>query len=244
MWTFKLIILSVSISFALSIELSCIRHPELDHVECQLTQKVDDSAAVEVLSYKSQTGESFTDITDFVLTYKNLPHHMPHGIGNVFKKLISFDVSSSNVKFIDKICFEKMENLKFLRLSHNEIEDLPGNVFEGLSNLEHLDLSRNKIKKLPVEIFAKNVNLKYLKLSENQLEELDDGIFVNNMELKKIFVNGNKLRKVSVDFTSVSGLTFLDLIGNAGNCNFRFDKKEMKKFELEEIQKIVSGGCN
>lgn len=244
MWTLKLIVLIISISHALSVELSCMKHPELDYVECQLSQKVDDSAAVEVHGYKSKIGESFTDITDLVLTYKNLPQHMPHGIGNVFKKLISFDVSSSSVKFVDKMCFDKMEKVKFLRLSHNEIEELPGNVFEGLPSLQHLDMSKNKIKNLPVDIFVNNINLKYIKLSENQLEVLDAGVFANNVNLIKIFLNGNKLRKVSVDFTILKYLSFLDLLGNVGKCNFRFDRKVLDGFDHQSIQNTVESGCN
>ncbi|XP_070501584.1 leucine-rich repeat-containing protein 15-like [Chironomus tepperi] len=244
MWTLKFIALLISIAYASSVELSCVKHSELEHVECQLNQKVDDSEVVAVYGYKSKIGESFTDITDLVLTYKNLPAHMPHGIGNVFKKLISFDVSSSSVKFFDKICFEKMEKVKFLRMSHNEIEELPGDVFEGLTNLQHLDMSRNKIKNLPSEIFAKNLNLKYVKLSENQLEVLDAGVFANNVNLRKIFLSGNKLRKISVDFTILSDLSFLDLLGNAGKCNFRFDRKSGDSFDLQNIQNTVDSDCN
>ncbi|CAG9811337.1 unnamed protein product [Chironomus riparius] len=244
MRTLKLFVLLISITYALSVELSCTRHSELEHVECELSQKVDDSEIVAVYGYKSKIGESFTDITDLVLTYKNLPQHMPHGIGNVFKKLISFDASSSSVKYFDKMCFEKMEKVKFLRLSNNEIEELPGDVFEGLPNLQHLDMTKNKIKNLPADIFVKNVNLKYIKLSENQLEVLDAGVFANNVNLKKIFLNGNKLRKVAIDFTILSELSFLDLLDNAGKCNFRFDRKTLDGFDLQNIQNTVESGCN
>lgn len=244
MWTLKIITLIVSITYGLSVELSCTKHPELEHVECQLSQKVDDSEIIAVYGYKSKIGESFTDITDLVLTYKNLPMHMPHGIGNVFRKLISFDASSSNVKFVDKNCFEKMEKVKFLRMSHNEIEELPKDVFEGLPALQHLDLSKNKIRNLSGDIFERNSVLKYIKLSENQLEVLDAGLFANNVNLKKIFLNGNKLRKIKVDFTILSDLSFLDLIGNFGKCNFRFDKKTSDNFDLQNIQNTVESGCN
>lgn len=244
MWTLKIFFFANVISSALSTELSCYRHPELEHVLCQLNEKVNKNDILEVNSYKSFIDEDLSGAADLVLIYRNLPLHMIHGVGNIFGNLASFDLSSSNVKFFDKQCFKGMEKLKFLRLSHNEIEILPLNVFQGLVELDHLDLSRNKISVLPSAIFSANVNLRYLKLSENQLEQLDSVVFNKNLGLRKLFLNGNMLKRVSVDFSVFRGLTFLDLIGNFGSCNFRFNKKEMERFSLSEISATVIGGCN
>jgi hypothetical protein len=84
---------------------------------------------------------------------------------------------------------EKIEDLKVLNLSENELTTLPEEIFRKLSNLEELDLSDNYLSTLPDDMFDNLTNLKYLYLGNNKFNKIE----VRNIE-KKAKEKGIELR--------------------------------------------------
>ena len=136
----------------------------------------------------------------FDLSYNNLRK-------NMVKQEIKENIDLGNMSSLrlNKILSLVFPRLKFLNLSHNQIENI--NLLSQFisGELKELDLSYNEISNIDVFSFVSFGKLKRLNLSYNKIEELnvfDKFAFCNNIEeinlMNNEIVNLNILRDVSL----------------------------------------------
>ncbi|CAF0760438.1 unnamed protein product [Brachionus calyciflorus] len=66
--------------------------------------------------------------------------------------------------FLDKNCFEGLENLKKLRVSFIRLESLNNHILNGMSSLKYLEFEASNLTRIENEAFKNLLNLKYLIL--------------------------------------------------------------------------------
>nr|CAI5863456.1 unnamed protein product [Callosobruchus analis] len=92
-------------------------------------------------------------------------------------RLTVLDLSNNKLKNISNICSESLASLTELKLSHNEIEEIPVTIYK-LHQLKMLDLNTNKITSVPGELVdcqkLKEINLKCNPVSDRRLLKLID----------------------------------------------------------------------
>lgn len=89
----------------------------------------------------------------------------------------------------------KLTTLRYLDLSHNELEFFPGAFFAKWPRMERLWLSHNMLTVLPVEISQLAATLEEVHLEHNRLEALP-------IELAKL----NRLRVLKLDDNTIAEL--------------------------------------
>ena len=145
------------------------------------------------------------------LSYNNLKR-------NLIKSEIKENIDMGNMSTLrlNKILSLIFPSLRFLNLSHNQIESI--NILSQFNSgeLKELDLSYNEIRNIEVFNFVSFGKLKRLNLSNNKIEELnvfDKLAFCNNIEeinlMNNEIVNLNILRDVSLP-----NLKILNLLNN------------------------------
>lgn len=111
--------------------------------------------------------------------------------------------------------FLSYENLVYLDLSRNEINDLPRNVFVNLS-LAQLYLSHNKLNAIPFQVFAPMKDLRILDLSHNSIVTILDHFFKFNKHIEELRLNDNKIAKLTSNaLEDLADLNKLDLSNNS-----------------------------
>ncbi|CAL6092364.1 leucine-rich_repeat domain-containing protein [Hexamita inflata] len=131
---------------------------------------------------------------------------------------------------------QDMINLKFLDLSHNDIENISV-LGQNLKYLESLYIGHNKIQlNNPDNISAlKNlIDLKCLGLNCNNIQDISSLIFLLNLE--KIVLSNNQISDISV-LKTLTSLKEVDLSYNSIN-NFYYIKY------LINLKKLSLGFCN
>lgn len=91
---------------------------------------------------------SFSGIRDDSVREINFAHNkkiffLPIRLNDKYPELRSYDAANCSVKAVSKQNFERMVNLKYLKLSRNEIETLDSNTFEDLANVNYLNIGKN-----------------------------------------------------------------------------------------------------
>lgn len=112
------------------------------------------------------------------------------------------DVSQfvQNINFLD-ISRNKIENLEIedklslgeletFIISYNKITNIEAGFFDSLTNLQELDLSHNNLSALPM-LFQNNKNLRILNLSFNNIVSLQDGFFTFLTNLRNLDLSYN-----------------------------------------------------
>lgn len=122
------------------------------------------------------------------------------------------DLSSCNLNKLLPTAFKRLENIVFINLALNELQELPAGLFQQVDTIEELDLSSNNITVLPKNIFN-GTSLAILSLKYNNIEsKLDFG----TDEIQKLDLSFNKIESVSNSmFEKMPGLTSLILKGNS-----------------------------
>lgn len=90
----------------------------------------------------------------------------PSSLGSYFPNLESLVITNSKMKFVNKVAFTSLNELKFLKLSGNEISLIEPELFEDNYNLEEIYLNDNKIEKISTDILSLG-KLKLLQLENN-----------------------------------------------------------------------------
>lgn len=245
MWTtlfFLLLSSSLALSTKTTTTLDCKHHAELsDRLVCDLSLKVN--GEIEISGFEGNL--SFKTEKFIVIGHKNVGEIFPDGIGGVFEGIESLDVSLSELKEISKKSFEKMENLKELRLEHNEISSIPSDTFDHLTNLQYLNIASNKIQRIPQNLLQKLTKLRKFDASKNQIEKIPQNFFAKNLEIREIFLNGNKIKEIEAIFkVSPVGLETFDLRENGGNCDGKLSLRMANLTEIEEFLEEIFKKCN
>lgn len=103
--------------------------------------------------------------------------NLPLGIGNFFRHLKKFSIQNSDLKAINKEAFQKMDSLKVLDMTFNELTIIEKEQFVHLKNLETLLLNDNKFIQIQTGAFSKNPSLKNIELSNNDLKLIYESSF-------------------------------------------------------------------
>ncbi|CAF0807051.1 unnamed protein product [Brachionus calyciflorus] len=91
-----------------------------------------------------------------------------------FKQILSLKelkIHESNLR--DKFFFNGFDNLKYLSLNWNNLENVLKTQLDGLENLIALDLGGNEIKTIDENIFEALPKLEYLNLRHNYLKKIN-----------------------------------------------------------------------
>ncbi|CAD5215455.1 unnamed protein product [Bursaphelenchus xylophilus] len=172
------------------------------------------------------------------------------------REVTELHLKGNRLQVINDQTFHKStsQNLKWLDLSHNLIQEVGTDAFEGLSTLSHLDLSSNKLLHLNPQTFnqlneIKSINLEnnnikvihdfafnqlpllvYLNLGFNQLDKLSENSFQNIPNLEKLSVSHNNFKNFDFNFmnNNVHKLKVLDLSYN-----------KLSKLDLTSLQHSI-----
>lgn len=117
--------------------------------------------------------------------------------GLIAGNLTYLDLSQNRLSYINNRTFDRMNNIVFLGLGSNRIENMSVYAFSGLSKLVHLDLSRNNLTYLMDAIFLPLVSLQQLNLSSNRLEALSEKCFGSLLLLQQLDISYNQLTSVA-----------------------------------------------
>nr|XP_018899822.1 PREDICTED: leucine-rich repeat neuronal protein 1 [Bemisia tabaci] len=184
-----------------------------------------------------------------LLQYVNISHNKLEDVKTLFEDLTmltELDLSSNQIKILDKDVFEDCSSLRRLLLNNNRIEYLPLLVFQYLENLTELKLSNNPLKHLPTDIFHQNKRIQYLNIdninivhlqyelfhdlkemksidiSNNTiLQSIDDGIFINKPELHTVNLASTNISRIPVSILSLDNLKNLKLENLRIKCDCR-----------------------
>ncbi|KAL7028232.1 hypothetical protein ACKWTF_005770 [Chironomus riparius] len=129
--------------------------------------------------------------------------------------LVNLYLPGNAIKVIDKEAFKGLDNLNYLVLTRNELEELQPDIFTLAINLQNLFLDHNRIKFLNSDLFYPLRKLQLLSITNNQIEEVSLELFRNNPLLDQIFFDSNEIVAIEKKF-------FEEFPGRRENYEFRF----------------------
>ncbi|XP_078511474.1 keratocan [Lissotriton helveticus] len=124
-------------------------------------------------------------------------------------KWINLNKNNITNRGIEKNVLRSMNNLLFLLLEDNKLEEVPAPL---PSSLEQLRLARNKISLIPEGVFSNLENLTMLDLQHNKLSDsaFESGTFQGLKNLLQLNVAKNSLKKMPPSLPSNTMQLFLD----------------------------------
>ena len=152
-----------------------------------------------------------------------------------FPKLKFLIVEDNNIKDLDILKTNTLEELEFLSLYGNFFNNLHSFTKKNWTNLNYLSLSNNKITDISDLLKVNLPNLNVLNLSNNKIVNIDCFKELNFPELRELFLNNNKIEKIN-DITDFSNLEILNLgynyISDINNLKYSKFKKKIKELYL------------
>ncbi|XP_053178125.1 podocan [Scomber japonicus] len=154
---------------------------------------------------------------------------MPLGLPRSLQVLV---IKNNQLDTIPDRALTGMEKLRKLILSDNELK--LNSIYQGawmeLSALTTLDLSINQLSHIPSDLPE---SLEYLYLQSNRISSVPASAFEGTPNIKGIFLRNNRLAVDSVDESSLSHLSNLQVLDiGTGNSELHFKRDEMEE-ELE-----------
>ncbi|XP_015428510.1 PREDICTED: slit homolog 3 protein [Dufourea novaeangliae] len=152
---------------------------------------------------------------NYNLIHRVHPEFFPRRPGNVLEDLWLINNDLSHVTELRSI-MEALPRLKFLDVSHNQIEEIPFGSLRGHPTLERLHLDHNRVAFLQRETFTAMPALRELRLKNNSLSNLLEIPFWDLPALKGLDLSENYFRHVEPRLlANLPSLRRLDLSGNA-----------------------------
>ncbi|XP_032682924.1 protein artichoke [Odontomachus brunneus] len=149
------------------------------------------------------------------LIHRIHPEFFPRRTGNVLEEMWLINNDLSHIAEIRSV-LEALPRLKFLDVSHNQLEEIPFGALRGHPTLERLHLNHNRLAFLQRETFTAMPALRELRLKNNSLSNLLEAPFWNLPALKGLDISENYFRHIEPHlFTNLPNLRRLDLSGNA-----------------------------
>lgn len=127
----------------------------------------------------------------------DIKNGMLNGIISEDSLIENLDLSSMQIKTIQREAFENLKSLKTLNLRNNSLKALPEFIFSNLINLEHLSLSENEIISLD-KVFVGLDNLKTLNISYVPKSSINPGEFFGLPTNVTIYTRGNKINYINL----------------------------------------------
>lgn len=155
----------------------------------------------------------------------------PEKLGAHFVNLEVIRMISCDLKILYKSSLEKLEDLKYLDLLGNRLENLESDVFENTPNLIEIWLNNNRLKFVGSEVLNPLKNLKVVNLGGNTCIGSNSRYSSEDLERIKI-----ELR------LKCSDVSMHDLLAKMNRIEEKFEIifKEISKFqnELSDSKKI------
>lgn len=147
---------------------------------------------------------------------------------NPLSKLTFLDLSNNNVANIRENLLEGLENLKVLKLQHNNLARLwksanlggPVLFLKWVKNLTTLLMDSNGLDEIPAGALTGLSQLYNLSLSNNLLDRLQDSVFDDLVSLRALFLHKNLITSVRPQVFKVpmSNLSLLVMGKNPFDC--------------------------
>ncbi|XP_043565840.1 lumican [Chiloscyllium plagiosum] len=158
------------------------------------TLQLNDNKLKDVGSLSGLKSLTYLDLSGNQLA--KLPDDPPEGIE-------MFYVTNNNIKSIPKDYFNKIKDLQYLRMSHNEITDdgIPDKIF-NITSLIELDLAYNDLKSIPLV----NERLENLYLQANKIDKFTLQSFcrvtgpLDFSSIRHLRLDGNNISRASVPY--------------------------------------------
>ncbi|XP_041113971.1 leucine-rich repeats and immunoglobulin-like domains protein 3 [Polyodon spathula] len=152
--------------------------------------------------------------------------------GNLPMWIVQMDLSNNRLKSVEASTFQKLHNLRELKLNNNELDSIP-DLGPLSANITLLSVSNNKIGELIPEQLNRFRSLETLDLSNNNIVELKATSFTQ-LQLKYLYINSNKIASLEPGcFDSLSSsLQILKLNRN------RISSIPPKVFKLSQLQHL------
>lgn len=150
--------------------------------------------------------------------------------------LRSLDLSTNEIKSLtDESEITGLRRLQELRLQHNNITDISGEIFNGLISLRILNISYNGLQSIPEGTFANLKELREIYLNNNLLYELARGVFHRLEQLLVLDLSNNQLSSAHIDGGTYIGLIRLVILNLSNNALTRIDGKTFKDLFFLQI---------
>ncbi|CRL04742.1 CLUMA_CG017802, isoform A [Clunio marinus] len=152
------------------------------------------------------------------LKYVDIRHNELVDVENIFNtnsSLLSVQLNSNLIKFINHKIFNNQFNVQVLSLENNLIKKLEKALFTNLLHIERLYLKNNSIYQIPDNAFDKMLTLKHLDLSINELMTVNQNLFAKLVRLEELHLSQNLIHSIeSNSFEKLKNLKTLDLSEN------------------------------
>ncbi|XP_041833581.1 leucine-rich repeats and immunoglobulin-like domains protein 3 [Melanotaenia boesemani] len=145
---------------------------------------------------------------------------------------VQLDLSHNKLSALDLNLFSRLQNLREIKLNHNELEEIP-DIGPCSSNITTLILANNKITRISEEQLRPFPTLETLDLSNNNIVEIKANS-IPTLPLKNLFLNNNRISLLETGcFTNLSNtLQVLRLTRN------RISTIPSKIFQLPNLQHL------
>lgn len=162
---------------------------------------------------------SFSNVVEIDISGMGLQNWQPEWFFNL-KHLIK--ISAANNRFKAPLVFNGLENIKFLDLSSNPIEEITSETFKSLSNLSHLNLENTNLTTIQPGTFKYQNQLTVVNLSKNKLKEFDLRVFLPSFySLLIVKLDENRITDLGYSTRPMfPNLRLLSIIWNDLDCNY------------------------
>ncbi|CAG4935786.1 unnamed protein product [Parnassius apollo] len=150
--------------------------------------------------------------------------------------LTSLDLSYNELKSLsDESEISGLRRLQELRLQHNNITDISGEILNGFTALRILNISNNYLHSIPEGTFTNTKELREVYLNNNLLYELARGVFHRLDQLLVLDLSNNLLSSAHIDGGTFIGLIRLVILNLSNNALTRIDGKTFKDLFFLQI---------
>lgn len=172
--------------------------------------------------------------------------YLPNGFGDVFPKLIRFEVLHAKLKRVNRMNFGRMKNLKVLRVPFNELQRIPEDTFHDLLNLEEIDLMSNSLDELPSKLLANLTRLTSFDARHNEISSLAKDFFESTPNIRFIEMSNNPLKTILPMFSELKalwGLYFKSRSCIDDSLLLLKESNETRLMKLNEFDHRVQSKC-
>lgn len=118
----------------------------------------------------------------------DMPNHNDKiTLNEIYSTVTEFSLSNSGITSIDMSIFDKFNNITYLSLAGNMIEEITINF----ANLTTLHIDRNKIKYLKRDMFKNLTKVRLLSVEFNPVESIESDVFDDLASVQRIYIDKN-----------------------------------------------------
>ena len=135
--------------------------------------------------------------------------------------LNTLEVCGYNFVNFDLVINLTYNDLKYLKISNNNMASIGANVFKYLKLLKGISLANNKLSRASsfhktfTNLFRSNELLLEIDLSNNELNDLPSGTFALTTLLERVCLSGNRFQEITFDIDHLVNLKLLDMRNNS-----------------------------